>query len=113
MTREPAHDHRDDIMIDLAGWPLESEALFHDDSEWDGVRLVEPRLTLAAVWVEDDWMPRNALVSALDIMTRWNGERLVSAAESGATERWAETAEADRADAHADAEYDCRSETAA
>lgn len=95
MTRPPVYDHLAEISIDLGGLLIETDAAFDDDSEWVGAELIEPRLTLTGWFCDDAWHDRAKLALIV-------GERRVVAAESRATEAWADTAEADRRDRLAD-----------
>lgn len=89
------YDHEAEIEIDRGEVRVEALGRFADESEWDGVDLVQAQLTLVA-W---EWggllHPRERLVQIV-------GDPALTAEERRITALWAETAEADRADYLAD-----------
>ena len=106
-ARDPeslSYSHEEEVEIDLYEVHVLTLARFADHSEWDGTRLLSARLTLVAWQWQGEWHPPSRLAEII-------GPRLLPAVERRITERWAETAETNRADCLADQARDARRDT--
>ena len=84
-----------ELSIDLDGLSISTKSEYVVDSYWDGGNLTSAVALLTKWKCDGDWRSRRELVAVV-------GEKRVAQAEDDFAERWAETAEADARDEHAD-----------
>ena len=84
-----------ELSIDIPGLSISTTARYEITSFWDGGKLTSATAVLTEWQIDGDWWSRSELEFIV-------GENLVEQAEDDFAERWAETAEADARDAHAD-----------
>lgn len=84
-----------ELSIDIDGLSISTKARWGIVSFWDYGNLTSANAVLAEWKCDDAWQTRGWLCSIV-------GEKRVEQAEDDFAERWAETAEADARDAHAD-----------
>lgn len=94
-------DHIGTLCIDLAGWPMEAEATYGIDAEWDGRHLISAKATLLSAKIDGYPVPRDKIVHALRTLLV-DGEGKVAANEDRAAGEWCATAERDARDDYAD-----------
>lgn len=84
-----------ELCIDIDGLSIFTKATYEVRSHWDGGHLTDATAVLTGWVYDNDWRGRHNLVSIV-------GLKRIERAEDDFAERWAETAEADARDAHAD-----------
>ena len=84
-----------ELSIDIPGLSIFTKAKYEITSIWDSGKLTSATAILTDWKCDEAWQSRGWLVSIV-------GEKRVAQAEDDFAERWAETAEADARDAHAD-----------
>lgn len=84
-----------ELSIDIPGLSIFTQAKYHIDSFWDGGELTSAAAVITDWKCDGEWQSRSWLSSIAS-------EKRVIQAEDSFAERWAETAEADARDAHAD-----------
>ena len=84
-----------ELSIDLDGLSISTTAKYVIASNWDDGKLTSATAILTKWKCGDGWRSRHELAAIV-------GWELVNQAEDDFAERWAETAEADARDAHAD-----------
>lgn len=84
-----------ELSIDIPGLSISTKAKYQITSIWDGGKLTSATAVLTDWKCDDEWQSRVWLWFIV-------GENRVAKAEDDFAERWAETAEADARDAHAD-----------
>lgn len=84
-----------ELSIDIDGLSIFTNTKCEVTSIWDDGKLTSATVLLTEWKCGDKWRSRRELVSIV-------GQKLVERAEDDFAERWAETAEADARDAHAD-----------
>lgn len=95
--------HEAEVFIDMGGLVVETDARFEVDSDWDGDHLEGCSAILTEWFCNDIWHGRDKLVRIV-------GKAPVEREEKRIAAEWAETAEADRADAVADYKHDWAAE---
>lgn len=94
-------DYTGTLCIDLGGWPMEADAIYGIDAEWDGPHLISTKATLLSATIDGYPVSRDKIVRALRAVLV-DGEGKVQENEDRAAADWCATAERDARDNCAD-----------
>ena len=94
-------DHIGTLCIDLGGWPMEADAIYGIDAEWDGPHLISTKATLLSATIDGYPVSRDKIVHALRTVLV-DGEGKVQENEDREAGEWCATAERDARDNCAD-----------
>lgn len=94
-------DHTGTLCIDLGGWPMEADAIYGIDAEWDGPHLISAKATLLSATIDGYPVSRDKIVHALRTVLV-DGEGKVQENEDREAGEWCATAERDARDNYAD-----------
>lgn len=94
-------DHTGTLCIDLGGCPMEADAIYGIDAEWDGPHLISTKATLLSATIDGHPVSRDKIVRALRAVLV-DGEGKVQENEDREAGEWCATAERDARDDYAD-----------
>ena len=94
-------DYTAPLSIELDGWPMEADAIYGIDAEWDGPHLISTKATLLSATIDGHPVSRDKIVRALRAVLV-DGEGKVQENEDREAGEWCATAERDARDDYAD-----------